>query len=281
MKTIKLVISAGFFAIAWFWGLVCRLAGKKPAADGVILYYHAIPAEQRHLFARQMDVLVHLTKPTKLDSELFPDSETRYSAVTFDDGFVNVLENALPELEKRKIPATIFVVTDRMGDYPDWYPESAQYERHQKIASAEQLRQLPTDLITIGSHTMRHPMLTTLNEEGARQELYQSRMKLEALLDRKVTLFSFPFGDFNPRLIEWCREAGYKRVFTSLPVAAFREPASFAMGRVPVNPTDSLLEFRMKVLGAYRWLPHAIVLKRRVLSPLRRIRAQPIPAGNS
>jgi hypothetical protein len=117
-------------------------------------------------------------------------------------------------------------------------------------------------------------MLTTLDEEGARQELYQSRMKLEALLNRQVTLFSFPFGDFNLKLIQWCREAGYKRVFTGLPIAALHEPASFAMGRVPVNPSDSLLEFRLKVLGAYRWLPYAFVLKRRIL---REIRAQLVP----
>src|SRR5207245_1160814 len=79
-------------------------------------------------------------------------------------------------------------------------------------------------------------------------------------------LFSFPHGSFNAKLVEWCREAGYERVFTILPTLAFSDPREFVTGRVSVEPTDWPLEFRLKLLGAYRWLPFGFGLKRKILS---------------
>jgi hypothetical protein len=64
-----------------------------------------------------------------------------------------------------------------------------------------------------------------------------------------------------------CREAGYERIFTTLPVFAFAEPGEFVVGRVRVDPTDWPLEFRLKLAGAYRWLPAAFAFKRLIVSP--------------
>lgn len=266
LRAVKLLISMGFFGVAYLWSLFRCLTGKRLRSKGVILYYHAIPPEQRSLFAKQMDLLIRLTKPVTIDWDSSLDPGVRYSAVTFDDGLQSVLENALPELRKRNIPTTLFVTTGSLGQYPDWWPQSAHDGRHERIVSAEQLQQLPADLISIGSHTITHPMLPSLSEEEARRELYVSRMNLEQLLERRITLFSFPFGSFNRRLVDWCRDAGYERVFTTLPEDAFGKPAGFVAGRVLADPTDSLLEFRLKLLGAYRWLPCAFTFKRWILS---------------
>ena len=113
---------------------------------------------------------------------------------------------------------------------------------------------------------MTHPALPALNENDAKRELSESRAKLEKMLDREIRLFSFPYGAFNAKLIEWCREAGYERVFTIAPTLAFLDPREFVTGRMSVEPTDWPLEFRLKLMGAYRWLPVAFSLKRRVLS---------------
>ena len=71
----------------------------------------------------------------------------RYAAVTFDDGFVGVANQAVPELVQRNIPATIFVTSDLLGHNPGWpgYPD--------RFMSLEELHQLPDDLIVLGSHT--------------------------------------------------------------------------------------------------------------------------------
>ena len=102
-----------------------------------------------------------------------------------------------------------------------------------------------------------------------KQELTGSRIKLKEILNRDVNLLSFPYGAFNDSVVDGCREAGYERVFTALPVFAFSEPREFVTGRVGTAPTDWPIEFRLKLAGAFRWLPYAYSLKRRILSVLR------------
>jgi peptidoglycan/xylan/chitin deacetylase (PgdA/CDA1 family) len=262
-RLIKLAISIAFFGGVSCGNAIRRLLGRKPGGTCVVLYYHGIPPGQRTRFARQLDSIVRLAKPIPLEVTSTLNPHARYVAVTFDDGFENLLENAIPELQQRRIPSTIFVPTELLGKFPPW---SGTVSRTQngRLMSVDQLKTLPSNLVTIGSHGKTHPLLPSLNEETARSELSESRVKLEELLKRGITLFSFPYGAFTEDLVRWCREAGYERVFTSLPVIAFSDPNEFVTGRVWAEPTDWWLEFRLKILGAYRWLPLAFAVKRRV-----------------
>lgn len=266
-RIVKFLISLGWFAGDCAWRLAVRMLGRMPKATCVILYYHSVPDEQQRAFAHQMDVVASLTIPISLEHipQLLP--RKRYSSITFDDGFEDTLDNALPELQKRGIPATFFVTAACLGQSAAWWPEPAP-ERQRRIARPERWQQLPPDLISIGSHTLTHPHLSSLSETEARRELWESRLVLEELLKRKIRTLSFPYGDFNADLVSWCRDAGYERIFTSLPGNAFQNVNEFISGRVSVEPTDWPLEFRLKLLGAYRWLPSAISWKRRILSCL-------------
>jgi peptidoglycan/xylan/chitin deacetylase (PgdA/CDA1 family) len=210
-----------------------------------------------------MDILLRYAVPTRADFTAPLSPRVHHAAVTFDDGYLNVIENALPELESRKIPSTLFIVTQALGKRPPWMVGSSSGE---KVMSEDHLRGLSSDLVAVGSHTMTHPQLPFLNEEDARRELSESRSTLERIMNKEITLFSFPHGAFNTKLIEWCREAGYRRVFTILPTLALSDPQEYVSGRVSVEPTDWSLEFRLKLLGAYRWLPLAFALKRKILS---------------
>ncbi len=266
-RFVKLLISIGFFCGLTFWHWLRRLCGKEAVGSCVVLYYHSIPAENRAAFARQMDAVVRWAKPIPAGVRRPLNGDEHYVAVTFDDGFLNVAENALPDLEKRKIPSTIFVIVGALGQFPYWLTDPSERDRHGKLMSVDQLQRLPSELVSVGSHTMTHPMLPLLSAKKARRELSESRLKLEKILDTRVDLFSFPRGAFSEELVKWCREVGYERVFTSLPHMAFADPQEFATGRVWAEPTDWPLEFRLKILGAYRWLPLAITIKRRLFSP--------------
>lgn len=233
-----------------------------------MLYYHQVRSENRAAFGRQMDLLLRSATPTRADRTKALNVDTHYVAVTFDDGYQNVIDNALPELQKRGIPATLFIITEALGRYPDWLSNPSDAARLQMVVSPDQLRQLRPEVMDVGSHTMTHLRLTTLTEERAKQEIAESRVKLEGILKRDIRLFSFPFGAMNQRLVELCLESGYARVFSISPTLALRNPAEFITGRVSVEPTDWTLEFRLKVMGAYQWLPAIHDLKRRVLSSL-------------
>ena len=250
--------------------LVSGMLGRRPAKRCVVLAYHSVLPRQRAQFARQMDELIRIAEPVRADLATLPADGGRFAAVTFDDGLENIIENALPELRARNIPSTLFIVTEVLGRNPSWEYYGGDDPTQERAMTEEQLRQLPSDLVTIGSHTMTHPLLPTVDETVLQTELAGSRTKLETLVNREVRLFSFPYGAFDERVIESCRQAGYGRVFTALPVWAFGQPNEFVSGRVGVTPDDGRFEFRLKLAGAYRWLPKAFAIKRKILSKIRR-----------
>jgi peptidoglycan/xylan/chitin deacetylase (PgdA/CDA1 family) len=212
-----------------------------------------------------MDVLLACAQPLRAEVKFVPHAGKRYVVVTFDDAFESVVHNAVPELVSRGIPATIFVVTDSLGKLPTW-GEYGHSPAEEKLMTVEQLLSLPSDLITFGSHTRTHPILTRLSEQQARREIVESRAALEELLGKKITTLSFPHGVFDETVLRLCQDAGYERVFTILPTLGLRQSNEYATGRVWAEPDDWSLEFRLKVVGAYRWLPTAFALKRAMTS---------------
>jgi peptidoglycan/xylan/chitin deacetylase (PgdA/CDA1 family) len=259
-RVLKCTISLGVYLATRLRVSALRLFGIKTAGTCVILNYHSITADQREAFARQLDILCRCATPVKIDSESTPEPGKNAAAITFDDGFEDFLLQALPELRSRNIPCTVFVIVKAVGQ------EFGTGERLDRVMSVQQLRNLPEDLVTIGSHTLTHPFLPETTRLDAYQEIVESRKQLEKMLDRPIKLFSFPFGGFTQALVDICREAGYRRVFTTLPTLAFTTPQKFAVGRVRADTTDWPLETRLKIAGAYRWLPLAFRLKRRILN---------------
>lgn len=272
-RALKCGISLLVFVCCEAWKTLARALGQAPKGKCVVLYYHSVPAPERKLFAEQLDVVLRCARVIRTDQDVDsigdPDSGKGCAAITFDDGFENFLTQALPELEKRNLPATVFVIADGMNREfgSDAYAE--------KLLSLEQVRRLPANLVTIGSHTLTHPMLTQVEEGEARREIQESRMKLEEMLGREVKEFSFPFGGFNEELVEFCRAAGYERAYTTLPAFASERRGEVLVGRVRVDPTDWPMEFRLKLAGAYRWLPIILSLKRRIVSMVSRSAVRP------
>lgn len=242
------------------------MVGVKPCGRCVVLYYHAVTPQLRRRFARQLDDMLQFSQPIPLDRLPRFERGERYVAVTFDDGLCCVIENAIPELERRAIPSTHFIVAGVLGSHPAWATRPTDdFAAHERVASAAQLIGLSA-LVTIGSHTLTHPLLTATREAVARRELLDSRRILESLLGKRITLFSFPYGAFSPELVSWCLDAGYFRVFTTQPFLAFSDRHERVTGRVPASPADWRLEFRLKVLGAYRWLPYVVAFKQQLVN---------------
>jgi peptidoglycan/xylan/chitin deacetylase (PgdA/CDA1 family) len=253
----KLALSSVYYAARELVRLTRRLMGSNPPAEVVAIYYHQVPREQRDRFARQMDHLLRWAMPIRADEIPQMKPGRRYVMVTADDGWLSFIENALPELESRAIPVTIFAIPNYLGD--------SLGQPRDRLATEEELKGIASDLVCVGSHTSTHARLTTLDEDAAWSELEDSRSALEDILNTRVTLFSFPFGAFNDALVNKCREVGYRRVFLALPPSTMSRP-EFVIGRIRVDPTDWRLEFHLKLTGAYGWLPRATGLKRRLLS---------------
>jgi peptidoglycan/xylan/chitin deacetylase (PgdA/CDA1 family) len=79
---------------------------------------------------------------------------------------------------------------------PNFRP-SGELRAEFDLAGWEELRQLDPKTVTIGSHTMTHPILTSLDDEETEAETRDSRFALEQRLDREVSTFCYPNGDLN------------------------------------------------------------------------------------
>jgi peptidoglycan/xylan/chitin deacetylase (PgdA/CDA1 family) len=244
-----------------------KLARKALPGTCSVLYYHAVRPGDREKFARQLDEILRYAKPVRADARLALNRGTHHVAVTFDDGFVSVLENAVPELLARNIPFTMFVPTGYLGKHPGWIEDRARAEYQETVINDAELRALAkVETAAIGSHGMSHSDLRLVDRDTAEAEIQQSKSDLERIVGRRVNLLSFPHGGYTERCLEFAHLAGYERVFTIQPTLGLMHPLEFVTGRISVSPGDWTLEFRLKMLGAYRWLPRAYSLKRRIRS---------------
>ncbi len=263
-RILKFVISV-FFLL----GLMVRRAwlriftSRVPEPLCMVLYYHSVASEERRAFAGQMDLVRRFTTPIDLDALPAMLAGRTYAAITFDDGFQDSIENCVPELVQRGMHARYFITAGALGKPAGWWPKGTP-ERERNIATAEVVRKLPREFISIGAHTMTHPYLSRLSEAEAQYELSECRRQLETITNCKVTTFSFPYGDFNGRVVRCCHDAGYERVFTTQHESAPSSKRHYLVGRVKVEPTDWTPEFLVKLWGGYIWLPWAIAVKRRV-----------------
>jgi peptidoglycan/xylan/chitin deacetylase (PgdA/CDA1 family) len=239
-----------------------KMGGKKSQGTNTILYYHRIGQKDRYFFARQMDELNRFARAIPAHKEELPFDGRHYVGVTFDDGFQSVLENGLPELLQRKIPVTLFIPTGYMGQRPEWIENENHGDRSERVMTEDQIRGLPAEVVTFGSHTVTHAPLSRMSEKALRRELIESKETLEGVTGRRVTLLSLPYGMYDERVIQIAHEVGYQKVFSSdhRPIGKKDD----VIERIPVKPSDWTFEFRLKILGAYRWLPFILGLKRRL-----------------
>jgi len=257
----KLAISLGYFFIQGAIGLLLRAMGRAPSPRLVILYYHGIPRIYRCDFANQMQVLsrdAHVF-PANYRGPLPPDKPN--VAITFDDAYTSVAENALPELTERGFHSTIFVPVGSLGGPPNWVVKGDGVESDEVVMSAERIATLSSPLVTFGSHSITHPHLSRMESDDARKEIEGSRDKLERLTREEIRLFAFPHGDHNVSTVDLCRAAGYDHVFSIVPQPVKADTSTFVRGRVQVEPFDWPLEFFLKYRGAYVWSSYVSAIK--------------------
>jgi peptidoglycan/xylan/chitin deacetylase (PgdA/CDA1 family) len=222
-------------------------------------------SEERKAFALQMDDLLRFTKPIKINEISSFKPSGQYAAVTFDDGFTCVLDNALPELSKRDISATLFVPSACIGKQPPWLKEGHPDYKN-IVMTQSQLNILDRKLVSIGSHGRIHQNLLRISLDEARKEIFESKKELEDILNMPIETISFPEGDFNQTHIDMAIQAGYINAYSIEPKLIYSGSDAFLRGRVKVDPSDWRLEYRLKLLGAYRWLPYAFLIKKRLMN---------------
>lgn len=201
-------------------------------------------------FRRQMVWLRRLGYRGLSMAQLMPylrgAKQGRVFGLTFDDGYQNVLDHAVPILEECGFRATNYFVVRQLGgsnvwDHPEGVPASA-------LMDVQGLRDWVAAGHEAGSHTLNHPVLPRLSPELAQNEIRDSRDALEQIIGMPVRAFCYPYGKFTPQLADCVRDAGYDSATTTSGGLARLADDPFALPRVAVMRSTLLLRFLQKCL---------------------------------
>ena len=270
-RVVKLLVSLAVAAGDGVVGPARRLLRRSDQPQVAVLYYHEVRPESRARFSWQLDQLTRLARPIPVELRAPPTPGARYAAITFDDAYVSVLENAVPELVRRGIPFAVFVPSGNLGDRPRWIIDPSHPCHDEQVMTGDQLKALACNgLATIGSHTVVHPNLLLLPDDQSDAEIAGSKQDLEAIMGRPVELLAFPHGAYDDRHLAMAQRSGYRRVFSILPDSRRLFSDDFVVGRIHSEPEDWRIETLLKLRCAYRWLPYAFTTKRRLKDLLRR-----------
>ncbi len=220
-----------------------------------VLMYHAFDERvageryviSRRRFAVQMRLLALLRYQVIRFEELAQGLRAgrlpppRAAVITIDDGYLDNLTVALPVLRRRRFPATIFLVSRRLGTVADWASSPSINQR--PLLSAEQIKSMRGELVDFGAHTRTHIALAEAPDTEVREEIGGSKTDLEEVLGRPVATLAYPYGSYDERAMEAAEEAGFIGAGTTEPRLVRLSDPPQDIPRIEIRGTDSLRRF--------------------------------------
>lgn len=194
--------------------------GRVPA---IVLFYHRIADDHpngwtmsRKDFKQQIDWMqanFDIVSLEEAQHRIMSSGNDRPTlSITFDDGYAENCEYALPLLIERRIPATYFVTTDHTFNQKP-FPHDVKLGCPLPANTVESLLAIDRAGIEIGAHTRTHADLGSITDERELvDEVVTATIELEAVLQRKVRYFAFPYGqkvNLNDKVFGMFRELGF------------------------------------------------------------------------
>jgi peptidoglycan/xylan/chitin deacetylase (PgdA/CDA1 family) len=237
----------------------------ESSAPVPILMYHSVsddpPATMRDWsvtptsFAAQLAHLRHNGFTGLTFGELFERRRTgqampaRPVVLTFDDGYADGLEDALPIMRRYGFNATIFVTT---GWVSDAGPLAAGAPPGRMLAW-RQIAELSDAGIEIGAHAHSHPQLDQLSEAKLRSELTVPKDLLEQRLGRPIPSIAYPYGYSSKKVRNLAHEVGYLQAAAVANAVAMPDCDPFQVPRLTVRRSTTLTSFGRVV--NQQWIP--------------------------
>jgi len=229
----------------------------------VILSYHEIGYSRYGLlperFAAQMQYLADhatvLTLEELLSSERVNGHSSLLCALTFDDGYAGVHDNALPILKRYGFPATIYLTTDAIHQ-----AENARSDFYhgldpgQRMLCWQQVHCLVDSGFSLGSHLCQHLDLSRLSPEEGWRQLARSREAIEKEVGCPCVHLAYPWGRFSLRSLDWVRAAGYQKAVTVVHRGLPRRLDPYRVPRLSINKDYTPEDFQSVLRGDWDYL---------------------------
>jgi len=230
-----------------------------------ILTYHQIdvapppPAAFRSLyvapasFARQMRWLHNLGYRGLSMRDLIPylrgEKVGKVVGLTFDDGYCNNLQYALPVLQECGFTATCYVMSQLLGKTNVWDLENGVVQAD--LMTASQIRQWAQAGMEIGAHTQTHCKLPHMPDDDAMRQISACKADLAELLGEPVAHFCYPYGLYEARHAVMAQDAGYQSATTTQRGKVQAGSDLFQLRRIPVVRSTYMPQFLLKLLTGY------------------------------
>ncbi len=198
-------------------------AGRAPV---MIVYYHRVADDganswtvpfslfRRHIrWMRRHFELVPLKQAQR--RILAPRNPRPCVSITFDDGYAENCQRALPWLIEQRVPCTYFVTSSNVL-HREPFPHDLANGHCFAPNSIDELRQLAAQGIEIGAHSRTHADIGAIRDpETLYDEVAACGDELRHALNLPIRYFAFPFGmhaNLQPAAFALARQAGYEAV---------------------------------------------------------------------
>jgi peptidoglycan/xylan/chitin deacetylase (PgdA/CDA1 family) len=180
-----------------------RVAPLKPGAPAITVDLTVDPANFAAELSALRDHRYHTVTQTQLFDALYRGGSlpSKPILISVDDGYVDDVTRILPELKRRQMVATFFVITGRFT-MPGF-------------VTADQVRQLDAAGMDVGDHTASHIDLRLASADRLQAETTGSRRALQRTLGHFVYAFAYPFGAHNDAVVSAIRKAGFTLAYTT------------------------------------------------------------------
>lgn len=166
--------------------------------------------------------------------------------ITFDDGYRNVLHNAVPVLEETGFSATNYFVVRQLGGGNVW--DADEGVPHSDLMTVDEMRTWTAAGHEVGSHTLNHSFLSKLSPELAANEIRGSKTELERLLGSPVEAFCYPYGGESQALRRMVHEAGYSNATTTERGLVRSDEDVYGLPRIAVMRSTNIFRFLQKCM---------------------------------
>ena len=183
-----------------------------------------------------------------LEPYLKGEKSGKVVGITFDDGYRNNVENALPVLQQQGFTATCYGVSNLIGGTNSW---DRGIVAEKPLMSLQDWQRWYDAGMDVGSHTRTHAKLTELQGNEARAQIADSKRELEQAISCEVRHFCYPYGWHRPEHQQMAREAGYATATTTHRGRVQPGADPYTLRRIMVARATNPLQFFLKVATAY------------------------------